>query len=307
MPELSPFTRARLERIAERALREAGVAGRLPTPLEEVQRAAGIGARRDIAELPRAIATPDRRLLGALWFERREVYVDLAQPEPRRRFTDAHEAIHALCPWHEAVLREDTEDELFRETALAVEAEANYGAGPRCTSSRSTTRRRSRCSRSAASHSATAACRSGARSHRRRSGAASGGSAPTSRPAARCASWSRPRAASRRPPPRGCRWRTAPGESAAGPRRRTTTGARSSSSSPGSGWRPPYGGTSVVSIGHEEHEATNQPAPLGTERLDPVVRLGRRRARPVSAARRAAPCPTRSAAARRRARTPSAP
>jgi len=129
MPELSPFTRARLERIAERALREAGVAGRLPTPLEEVQRAAGIGARRDIAELPRAIATPDRRLLGALWFERREVYVDLAQPEPRRRFTDAHEAIHALCPWHEAVLREDTEDELFRETALAVEAEANYGAG----------------------------------------------------------------------------------------------------------------------------------------------------------------------------------
>jgi hypothetical protein len=129
MAELDRYTRGRLERIAERALDEAGVAGMLPTPLEEVQRAAGIGARHDIAALPRAIATPGRRLLGALWFERREVYVDLAQPEPRRRFTDAHEAMHALCPWHEAALREDTDAELFRETSLEIEAEANFGAG----------------------------------------------------------------------------------------------------------------------------------------------------------------------------------
>jgi hypothetical protein len=127
MAELDRFTRARIERIAEEALVEAGVAGRLPTPLEDVQHAAGIGARHDIAALP--IATPGRQLLGALWFERREVYVDLGQPEPRRRFTDAHEAMHALCPWHEAVLREDTEDELFRATAEAIEVEANYGAG----------------------------------------------------------------------------------------------------------------------------------------------------------------------------------
>jgi Zn-dependent peptidase ImmA (M78 family) len=127
--EPAPFTRRRLERIVERALRDAGVAGVLPTPLEEVQRAAGIAARHDIAALPRELATSGRELLGALWFERRAVYVDLAQPVPRRRFTDAHEAIHALCPWHEAVLREDTDAELFRRTAHAIEAEANYGAG----------------------------------------------------------------------------------------------------------------------------------------------------------------------------------
>jgi hypothetical protein len=126
--EPDPFTRRRLERIAEAALVAAGVDGVLPTPLEEVQRAAGIVARRDVAALPPGLATPGRRLLGALWFERRTVYVDLAQPEPRRRFTDAHEAMHALCPWHEAVLREDTEDELFRDVRLALEAEANYGA-----------------------------------------------------------------------------------------------------------------------------------------------------------------------------------
>ncbi len=129
MAEPDPFTCRRLERIAQQALEAAGVAGQLPTPLEEVQRAAGIAARHDISRLPRALATPGRRLLGALWFERREVYVDLSQPEPRRRFTDAHESIHALCPWHEAVLREDTEAELFRDARLAIEAEANYGAG----------------------------------------------------------------------------------------------------------------------------------------------------------------------------------
>jgi hypothetical protein len=129
MAELDAFTRSRLERIAERALSEAGVAGVLPTPLEDVARAAGIAARHDIGALPAAIATPGRQLLGALWFERRELYVDLAQPAPRRRFTEAHEAMHALCPWHEAVLREDTDAELFRSTSLAIEAEANFGAG----------------------------------------------------------------------------------------------------------------------------------------------------------------------------------
>ena len=127
-PVLDPFTRSRLERIADRALRSAGVLGQLPTPLEEVQSAAGILARRDIAALPAGLATPGRALLGALWFEERTIYVDLSQPEPRRRFTDAHEAMHALCPWHEATLREDTEAELFRATRAAIEAEANHGA-----------------------------------------------------------------------------------------------------------------------------------------------------------------------------------
>ena len=122
------FTRGRIERIADDALRRAGVLGCLPTPLEEVQRAAGIVSREDIAALPEGIATPGRALLGALWFERRAVYVDLAQPEPRRRFTDAHEAMHALCPWHEATLREDTAAELFRATRASIEAEANFGA-----------------------------------------------------------------------------------------------------------------------------------------------------------------------------------
>ena len=72
---------------------------------------------------------PAGALLGALWFEERALFLDEGQSEPRRRFTEAHELMHALCPWHEAVLREDTQDELFRTAVASIEAEANAGAG----------------------------------------------------------------------------------------------------------------------------------------------------------------------------------
>ena len=116
----------RIEAIVERALREAGVLGVLPTPLEAIHRPARVRAVEPIAALP---APPGRPLLGALWFEQRVMYLDERQSVPRRRFTEAHELVHALCPWHEAVLRLDTEDELFKPAVDAVEAEANAGAG----------------------------------------------------------------------------------------------------------------------------------------------------------------------------------
>ena len=129
MAEPGPFTRERLEAVAEAALARAGVLGVLPTPLEALHPVAGIAARLDMAELPPGLAAPGRALLGALWFEQRALFVDGGQSAARRRFTEAHELMHALCPWHHAVLREDTEDELFRATRSAVEAEANVGAG----------------------------------------------------------------------------------------------------------------------------------------------------------------------------------
>jgi len=127
--EVGAHTLRRLEAIADRALRDAGVLGVLPTPLEALRAPARVHAVEPISALPEPVATAGRRLLGALWFEERVMYVDERQSLPRRRFTEAHELVHALCPWHEAVLREDTEDELFRPAVDAVEAEANAGAG----------------------------------------------------------------------------------------------------------------------------------------------------------------------------------
>jgi len=125
---MAEFTRARIERIAQRALADAGVLGVLPTPLEALHPVAGIRAREAMPALPERVRTPGRALLGALWFEERAIFLDESQSAPRRRFTEAHELMHALCPWHEAVLREDTRDELFRATRDQIEAEANLGA-----------------------------------------------------------------------------------------------------------------------------------------------------------------------------------
>jgi hypothetical protein len=123
------FTTRRLERIAEDALRAADVVGVLPTPLEALHPVAGIRALEPLPALPDGIRTPGRRLLGALWFEERTIFLEQQQSAARRRFTEAHELMHALCPWHAAVLREDTGDELFKATRDRIEVEANLGAG----------------------------------------------------------------------------------------------------------------------------------------------------------------------------------
>ena len=118
--EPSPFTRGRIAATVQRALEQSGALGVLPTPLDAVMAAAAL-------ELVDAHALPPQ-VLGAIWFEERAVFVDGAQSEPRRRFTQAHEIVHALCGWHYAVLREDTEASLFGPVRDAIEAEANAGA-----------------------------------------------------------------------------------------------------------------------------------------------------------------------------------
>ena len=122
MPDLSPYTRARIERECAAALRAADVVGVVPTPLEAVREAVGV-------TVGAGLETISSRVLGALWFEERHVFIDKTQSRPRRRFTEAHELTHAICPWHEAVIRLDTHAELFGDAARGLEAEANFGAG----------------------------------------------------------------------------------------------------------------------------------------------------------------------------------
>jgi IrrE N-terminal-like domain len=121
------YTRERIGVLVERALERAGVAGTIPTPLDAVRDALGIPEPAPIEALgpPSAGA----RLLGAFSFSERRMYLERRQPPGRRRFTEAHELVHALCPWHHAVLRLDTGAELFGPVRAAIEAEANAGAG----------------------------------------------------------------------------------------------------------------------------------------------------------------------------------
>jgi IrrE N-terminal-like domain len=115
------FTRARIERLCADALRGAGLVGVLPTPLDALAEALGV---RERVTLP-----PQARVLGALWFEERALFVERTQSRARRRFTEAHELGHLLCPWHRAVVRLDTAGELFGVRGVGIEAEANLAAG----------------------------------------------------------------------------------------------------------------------------------------------------------------------------------
>jgi IrrE N-terminal-like domain len=125
----SAFTRARIAGLCADALRRSGADGVLPTPLDAVLEAAGVRDRVELAHAPPLAGAVRDRLLGAIWFEQRALFVDGGQSEPRRRFTEAHEAVHLLCPWHAAALRLDTASELFGPLARGIEAEANFGAG----------------------------------------------------------------------------------------------------------------------------------------------------------------------------------
>lgn len=127
------FTKRKLARIAEHVIQEAGVAGVFPTPMTAVQAQLGIRERIPMQDLPEPVSAKKpswiSRALGAYVRSERTVFIDTTQAEPRVLFTDAHEAIHAACEWHDAALHWDGVDELFRQRQDQVEGEANYGAG----------------------------------------------------------------------------------------------------------------------------------------------------------------------------------
>lgn len=118
--------------IVERALAAADAVGVTPTPIDSVARRAGIGEILDISDLPQDLAGRKprawRRILGALLYRERVAFVDRKQPEPRARFTQAHETGHRIIPWHEAAFQLDGDETLFRPTEEKLEAEANTAA-----------------------------------------------------------------------------------------------------------------------------------------------------------------------------------
>jgi hypothetical protein len=127
------FARRQIEQICEQALQKAGVAGVFPTPLRELAPLAGITEVLDISQLPSTITKTRprwlRKLLGALDFRSRTVFVDRAQATCRALWTEAHETVHGLLPWHEASAFLDDDQRLFRHSEEARELEANIGAG----------------------------------------------------------------------------------------------------------------------------------------------------------------------------------
>ncbi len=66
----------------------------------------------------------------ALWVpDRKRILINQSLPEPKWRWTEAHEIIHSVVPWHAGAMMGDDEYSLTPSCHEQVEAEANYGAG----------------------------------------------------------------------------------------------------------------------------------------------------------------------------------
>jgi hypothetical protein len=61
--------------------------------------------------------------------DRRRILLDGSQPEKKHRWSEAHEVLHSLIPWHDDVMHGDNKYTLLPHCDEQVEAEANYGAG----------------------------------------------------------------------------------------------------------------------------------------------------------------------------------
>jgi len=97
-------------KIADRALRAAGARGKLPTPIEDLIRAAKVDDRDTDGVLRRFLSSLSeggraffrssiQKVRGIADLRERAVYVP-SDTAPRQRFAKGHELGHQLIPWH---------------------------------------------------------------------------------------------------------------------------------------------------------------------------------------------------------------
>jgi hypothetical protein len=101
-----------------------------PSLLQEVVHKMRIGAKQIIrrpAFLLEAIAKFD---LKALFLsDRKRILLDSDLPDLKKRWSESHEIIHSLVPWHKEFMLGDTKETLSPGCHQQLEGEANYGAG----------------------------------------------------------------------------------------------------------------------------------------------------------------------------------
>lgn len=61
--------------------------------------------------------------------DRGRILIDTELPPPKQRWSEAHEVVHKVLPWHDGVAFGDREKELRTTCHQIIESEANYGAG----------------------------------------------------------------------------------------------------------------------------------------------------------------------------------
>lgn len=132
MRELQLASKEEIRRYARGALVAAGAEHITPAPLAEITAAAGL-VKEDLhilgEEIPEGLRSRFARLggkvLGALAFKEKILYVASDMPDERQRFTEGHELGHDLLPWHEIAYFADNDTTLAPSTREGLEIEAN--------------------------------------------------------------------------------------------------------------------------------------------------------------------------------------
>lgn len=89
-----------------------------------------IGAKQ-VIQRPTLLLEAVRKLdLKALFVpDRKQILLDTTLPELKKRWSEGHEVLHSVLPWHSDYMLGDTKATLTPSCHEQIEAEANYGAG----------------------------------------------------------------------------------------------------------------------------------------------------------------------------------
>ena len=101
-----------------------------PYLLQEVVHKVRVGTKQLIrrpALLLEAIKKFDLKAL--ILPDRKRILIDSNLPDLKKRWSESHEVIHSLIPWHNEYLLGDTKETLSPGCHAQLESEANYGAG----------------------------------------------------------------------------------------------------------------------------------------------------------------------------------
>jgi transcriptional regulator with XRE-family HTH domain len=139
---LRPESEVEVSKVADRLLRRAGVLGKLPTPIDDLIKCAGVGdvgnaedfKDRFLFSLPEKVRdvfqSAWQKIRGIADMRERVVYVPADKSVPRMMFAKAHELGHQVLPWHQVknVAFRDDELSLSSDARDLFDVESNYFA-----------------------------------------------------------------------------------------------------------------------------------------------------------------------------------
>lgn len=101
-----------------------------PGLLDEVVHKLRVGAKQ-IIKRPGLLVDVVRKFdLKALFVpDRKQILIDAALPDLKKRWSEGHEILHSMIPWHAEYMLGDDKVTLAPSCHEQIEAEANYGTG----------------------------------------------------------------------------------------------------------------------------------------------------------------------------------